>query len=180
MDDYPIAKLIFDRKCIGVKFPRKGKRIKIQRREELEYRFWRVYKNEHSECMFEILNKDRQNSGFFMGVSHSDHCLKLISTQSDEDQEDQEDQLDKRWFRCDTASQDEDRRLMHIDTESYVTIDNEDKKLKLHSPQTTSSTEPTPTNASRSSESSGSSESSSHLNLNQISILQIKYIEEPV
>ena len=95
MDDYPIAKLIFDRKCIGVKFPRKGKRIKIQSREEPEYRFWRVYKNEQSEYMFEILKGDEPNlkeSGFFMGVSHSGDRLELISENSDGDQQ------DKRWF----------------------------------------------------------------------------------
>ena len=164
MDDYRAFKITNHNNCIGVKFPKKANSILIQCPDyEPKYRFWKVHKNEQSEYMFEILIGDGPNlkeSGFFMGVIGSCNRLKLISKNFDGDQQ------DKRWFRYDTSSKDNKPRLMHINTQRYVTIQN--KKLELFPQQTTS----------QSSESSGFSESNEDLHLQLIPTWEIKPDED--
>ena len=143
--------------CIGVTFLEKGKPIRIQcRNYEPEYRFWKVHEKENSEYMFEILDGDRLNlkKPLFMGVSDSGDCLQLISENSDGDQQ------DERWFRYDTDSIDNGRRLMHINTQRYVMIQN--KKLELCPQQ--------PSDFSRSVE---------HLRLQDIPTWEIKPVNSP-
>ena len=167
MDDYRAVKITNHNNCIGVKFPKKATSIRIQCPDyEPKYRFWKVHKNEQSEYMFEILKGDGPNlkeSGFFMGVIGSCNRLKLISENSDGDQQ------EKRWFRYDTVSKDNERRLKHINTQRYVTIRGiQKKKLELCPQQTTS----------QSSKSSGFSESNEDLLLQDIPTWEIKPIED--